>query len=54
VKFVEEPMEVEKWRGELVEDEDGAIIVDEWTLKAWVSSARDMCSALADLANRMP
>ena len=31
-EFVEEPVEVEEGRGELVEDEGRGVVVDEWAL----------------------
>lgn len=31
-QLVEEPVDVEEGRGELPEDEDGTVVVDEWPL----------------------
>jgi len=38
VQLVEEPVEVEEGGGELVEDEGGAVEVDEWSLDCILAS----------------
>ena len=40
VELVEEPVEVEEGGGELVEDEGGAVEVDEWALDFMTMNAR--------------
>ena len=32
VELITKPMDIEEWRGQLVEEEDGTVIIDEWAL----------------------
>ena len=37
VQFVEKPVEVKKWRRELVKDESRGVVVNEWALESTIS-----------------